>query len=174
MRLVVQRSWLLSAVNNSDGLWTNEACSSVHTVCISHLEMVLLRGLIRQSNELLLKELFHEGHVLVQHHTLGCFVYLFCAANLLHLYRIHIKGIGAVPPPSQVTSTWLKVGDAVWVKNPHRWCTTKFVKGCVTGIASLHLVDVDATPWHVGDVFPQFSSLPLADDGGNPVLESNN
>ena len=173
------RSWLVmilcSVVNNSDDSRMNRASSSIRTMHTSHLEMVLMRShrsikwITTQKNCTIMEAMYWYNIISRDDVSTSSM-----PTNLLHSYRIRVKGIDAAPPPSQITSTRLKVGDTVWITNPHRWCTTKFVKGRITRITSPQLVDVDGIPWHVEDMHSWFSSLPPADDGGNPTLKRNN
>ena len=44
------------------------------------------------------------------------------------------------------------VGDAVWTRQPGSRCAQRSQPGVVTGVLSAQVVEVDGTPWHVGDV----------------------
>ena len=44
------------------------------------------------------------------------------------------------------------VGDSVWTRQPGSRCVDRSQPGVVTGVPSSHVVEVDGTPWHVGDV----------------------
>ena len=44
------------------------------------------------------------------------------------------------------------VGDAVWTRQPGSRCEEGSHPGVVTGVLSSQIIEVDGTPWHVGDV----------------------
>ena len=75
-------------------------------------------------------------------------------ANVIYSYPARIKGIDVILPPEDAGPSSYKIGDSVWVKIPHRRCTTQFGKGTITGVYSAHSVLVDGTPRHVKDVRP--------------------
>ena len=77
-----------------------------------------------------------------------------------------------MPPPKQTMLAQYKEGDVVWVKNPHGWCMSKFVTGCITRITSPQSVVVNNIPWHVGDVHPWISSLLPVDNGSDTTSKS--
>ena len=65
------------------------------------------------------------------------------------------------------------MGDAVWVKTPHGWCSMQFKKGMVTGIYSLHSVLINGIPRHIRELRPRHRSVTLEDDGSNSSSESD-
>ena len=74
-------------------------------------------------------------------------------ADALHRYHIWIKGVedNLLPEP-EVTKGMYEKGDAVWVKNPHGKCTTKYSTGRVTEVISPQSVKIDGVSRHVKDL----------------------
>ena len=76
-------------------------------------------------------------------------------ANMVYQYSIQLKGINGTPAPTHnQQQAVFKLGDRVWVKTPHRQCTTKYKVGCVTGITSVQNITTDGMPCHVKDLRP--------------------
>lgn len=55
-------------------------------------------------------------------------------ANRIYRYEQRVKWIAASLPPFNIVNNQYQAGDNVWVKVPHRRCTSKFGKGQVDGI----------------------------------------
>ena len=75
--------------------------------------------------------------------------------NLIHGYRVRLKGIDALPPnkPNQQQIRY-NVGDHVWVKTPIGRCTSPYTRRRVTGVISPQNVLVDGMPRLVRDLRP--------------------
>ncbi len=94
-------------------------------------------------------------------------------ADLTSTYKIRLKGIDtALPQDDTISSRYIMV-DAVWIKSPHRRCTTQFDRGTVTRIYSLHSVCVDGIPRHVKDVRPVHGKNNTASDYVTPLDPSD-
>ena len=94
-------------------------------------------------------------------------------ANAIYNYRIWVKGIDTALLLGHIDSGPFNVGDAVWVKSLHGWCSTQFKKRMVTGIYSQHSVLINGIPLHIRDLRPQHRSVASEDDGSNSSSESD-
>ena len=76
-------------------------------------------------------------------------------ANLIHRYRIRLKGIDALPPdkPKQQQIRY-DVGDRVWMKTPNGRYTSPYARGRVTGVINPQNVLFDGIPRHVRNLRP--------------------
>ena len=76
-------------------------------------------------------------------------------ANMVYQYCIRLKGINgtSVLIHNQQQAVF-KLGDQVWVKNPHGRCTTKYKVGRVTRITSVQNITVNGMPCHMKDLQP--------------------
>ena len=75
--------------------------------------------------------------------------------NLIHRYRVRLKGIDAPPldKPEQQQIRY-DAGDRVWMKTPNGRCTFPYARGRVTGVISSQNVLVNGIPCHVRDLRP--------------------
>ena len=92
-------------------------------------------------------------------------------ANTIYNYRVWVKGIDTAPPLGHIDSGPFNVGDAFWVKSPHGWCLTQFIKGMVMGIYSPHSVLINGIPRHIRDLCPRHRSVASEDDSSNNSSE---
>ena len=65
------------------------------------------------------------------------------------------------------------VGDAVWVKTLHGWCSTQSKKWTVTGVYSPHLVLINETSHHIRDLCLGQRSASSEDDSSDKSSESD-
>ena len=79
------------------------------------------------------------------------------SANRIHWYKVRVKGFDTPITSSDPKHSFYQIGDHVWVKVPHSWCTTKFNRGRVTGMISPQSLLVDGIPRHMKDLRPHFS-----------------
>ena len=101
-------------------------------------------------------------------------------AKLTYAYKIRLKGIDAVLLQEDTIYSPYITGDAVWIKSPHRRCTTQFDRGTVTRICNPHSVCVDGIPRHMKDVraihgkdnttCDHVTSLDPSDDEADPMV----
>ena len=80
---------------------------------------------------------------------------LTAAINLIHRYRIRLKGTD-VPPLDKPKQQQIRydVGDWAWMKTPNGRCTSPYARGHVTGVISSQNVLVNGMPRHVRDLRP--------------------
>ena len=77
--------------------------------------------------------------------SLGCVVLLLALRESVRL--------NMVPALMVVTaSAWVALRTGKWTRQPGSHCTEISQPGVVTGVLSAQVVEVDGTPWHVGDV----------------------
>ena len=71
-------------------------------------------------------------------------------ANLIHCYRVRLKGINALPPDeTKQLHIGYDVGDHVWLKTPNGLCTLPYACGRITGMISPQNFLVNEMPHHV-------------------------
>ena len=78
------------------------------------------------------------------------------------IYRYPVRDSVRTDPPDgggpvtsgapEGESSSYAIGDAVWTRQPGTRCGERSQPGVVTGMLSAQVVEVDGTPWHVGDV----------------------
>ena len=92
--------------------------------------------------------------------------------NLIHRYRVRLKGIDAPPldKPEQQQIRY-DVGDRVWMKTPNRRCTSPYARGRVTGGISSQNVLVNGMPRHVRDLRPVIG-LDTSEGGSDSELST--
>ena len=76
-------------------------------------------------------------------------------ANLIHRYRVRLKGINVLPPDkSKQQQMRYDVDDPVWMKTPNGRCMSPYTPGCVVGVISPQNVLVNKMLHHVRDLCP--------------------
>ena len=92
--------------------------------------------------------------------------------NLIHRYRVRLKGIDAPPldKPEQQQIRY-DVGDRVWMKTSNARCTSPYARGRVTGVISSQNVLVNGMPRHVRDLCPVIS-LDTSEGGSDSDLST--
>ena len=89
------------------------------------------------------------------------------------IHRYEVRGFDTPMTYSDPKHSFYQIGDCVWVKVPHNWCTTKFNSGQVMGMISPQSLLVDRIPRHVKDLCPHFSFTAPEKDSDS-TSKSNN
>ena len=152
----------LSTVNNSSVSWTNGESSSD---CDAHMCQVAMyhwsgKRIATRKQCTVAKAMYRCNTTLKDDVSIAS-----APANVIHRYRVQIKGIDDMCTSSQREVCGLySIGDPVWVKPPNSQCTSKLKKELVTDVISEQSVSVNGTPCHVKDLHLAQETTPSVND----------